>query len=101
MKTAKEILMNYDGVLDFNEVNNIAYDESATIKAMEEYADQFKPKWIPCEPEHEINTGRIFVLYEDGYIRSDRVLGEFSSINIDLESIKATHYCKIELPEKP
>jgi hypothetical protein len=48
MKTAEEILNKTFTLGEFDEVGNCNdpfYDKEDVINAMEEYADQFKPKW--------------------------------------------------------
>lgn len=100
MKSKEEILdFNYDSCFNCNVMHPIS--KTHILDSMEEYADQFKPKWIPIYPLHDIDSGRIFILDKSGYIRSDRVIGIITSNLLEGNGLTPTHYCKIVLPENP
>lgn len=100
MKTAEEV---FHALEEESGITITATKEADTVvlNAMIIYADQFKPKWISVEPAHDIETCRLFILFESGYIRTDRIIGTMSSDSLHHLGLKATHYCKIHLPEPP
>lgn len=102
MKTTREILRTHQPFsthVDDRSDYVVSFDDA--LDAMEEYADQFKPKWISVYPVHDINSGRIFILDKSGYICSDRVVGVIASDLLEGNGLTATHYCKIKLPSIP
>lgn len=65
MKTALEILNKH---IDFSE-DGIIHREKA-IEAMEEYASQFKPKWISVEDVLPLQSGHYIVHKNNGLVLS-------------------------------
>lgn len=96
-KSAQEIYDKLRGCCDECKLPN----EEDVLDAMEEYAEQFKPKWISTNNLHHVN-----MKVKTGWYAL-RLTDEFGIIHQDIKHIKNSiptkwhFYCPIILPEKP
>lgn len=104
MKTALDIINEKTDLM----VSNFdkAYEQGDVLAAMEEYADQFKPQWIPVSerlPDLTVNNGKaseeVIVLIDSvtyiGYYTTDGWCYSFGDLMENPFFKKLTHWSPI------
>lgn len=101
MKTAQEILKEAYSIIAENQDSSPEAVDPVLLKSMEEYAEQFKPKWIDTSTLHSVN-----MKVEPGWY--GLLTRDFDNPSIwhqEVKHIKRTipinvhYYHKINLPE--
>ena len=106
MKTKEEVLGNnlFYSVEEIEKLRKTNVILQRTLVAMDVYAEQFKPKWIPVSERLPEETGRYWCYVEE---QTDLGLSHyqwncsFDSLNKAFDRVGVTHWTNlIEVPQK-